>query len=96
VTTKTFTILNVEDLPNNRDLVRRILESQGYRVVDAVNGLEGIAKAIELRPDLILMDINLPDLDGFSVVTKIRNHPQLARTPIIALTARNVTDDAAT
>jgi signal transduction histidine kinase len=95
VTTKTFTILNVEDLPNNRDLVRRILESQGYRVVDAVNGLEGIAKATELRPDLILMDINLPDLDGFSVVTKIRSHPQLARIPIIALTARNVTDDAA-
>lgn len=93
MTTKTFTILNVEDLAHNRDLVRRILESQGYQVVDAPNGLEGISKAIELKPDLILMDINLPDLDGFSVVTKIRNHPQLAKTPIIALTARNVFDD---
>ena len=91
---KTFTILNVEDLQNNRDLVRRILESQGYRVVEAVNGLEGIAKATQIRPDLILMDINLPDIDGFSVVTKIRGESQLAKTPIIALTARNVSDDA--
>ena len=92
--TNTFTILNVEDLQNNRDLVRRILESQGYQVVDAVNGLDGISKAQELKPDLILMDINLPDIDGFSVVTKIRSFPPLVKTPIIALTARNVSDDA--
>ena len=91
--TNKFTILNVEDLQNNRDLVRRILESQGYKVVDAVNGLEGISKAQEIKPDLILMDINLPDLDGFSVVTKIRSYSPLAKTPIIALTARNVPDD---
>jgi len=93
VTTKMLTILSVEDLQSNRDLVRRILESQGYQVIDAINGLEGIAKAIELKPDLILMDINLPDLDGFSVVTKIRGHPQLAKIPIIALTARQVSND---
>lgn len=90
---KTFTILNVEDLQNNRDLVRRILESQGYDVVEAINGLQGIALATEIKPDLILMDINLPDIDGFSVVTKIRSHPQLTKTPIIALTARNESDD---
>ena len=94
VTTKAFTILNVEDLQNNRDLVRRILESRGYEVVEAVNGLEGIAKAVEVKPDLILMDINLPDIDGFSAVTKIRSHHDLANTPIVALTARNVSDDA--
>ena len=91
---KTYTILNVEDLQNNRDLVRRILESQGYQVIEAVNGLEGIAKATQLKPDLILMDINLPDIDGFSVVTKIRGNPLLSKTPIIALTARNVSDDS--
>ena len=67
------TILNVEDTPENRDLVRRILESEGYRVVDAVNALEGIEKAVEIHPDLILMDINLPDLDGFTAVTRIRS-----------------------
>ena len=88
-----FTILSVEDLKNNRDLVRRILESQGYKVVDAENGLEGVSKAVEISPDLILMDINLPDIDGFSAVTKIRSYPQLASVPIVALTARNVSDD---
>ncbi|MBE7471192.1 MAG: response regulator [Anaerolineales bacterium] len=77
----------------NRILVRRILESQGYQVIDAVNALEGIKKAVEIKPDLILMDINLPDLDGFTAVTRIRSFPQLTTVPIIALTARNVMDD---
>ena len=91
---KAYTVLNVEDLQNNRDLVRRILQSKGYNVVEAVNGLEGIAKAVEIKPDLILMDINLPDIDGFSAVTRIRSYSDLATVPIIALTARNVSDDA--
>ncbi len=86
-------ILNVEDTPENRLLVRRILESQGYEVIDAVNALEGIKKAVELEPDLILMDINLPDLDGFTAITRIRSFTQLRKTPIIALTARTVSDD---
>ncbi len=90
---ETFTILHIEDMPNNRDLVRRILQSKGYTVVEAENGLEGIQKAIETEPDLILTDINLPDMDGFSVVTRLRNHKPLANTPIIAITARNVADD---
>lgn len=87
------TILNVEDTHENRELVRRILESEEYRVVDAANALEGIKKAVELRPDLILMDINLPDLDGFTAVTRIRSYAHLRSVPIIALTARNVSDD---
>lgn len=87
------TVLNVEDTAENRHLVRRILESQGYQVVDAVNALDGIAKAAEVRPDLILMDINLPDLDGFTAVSRIRSFSYLSAVPIIALTARNVSDD---
>jgi signal transduction histidine kinase len=87
------TILNVEDTPENRELVRRILESEGYKVVDAVTALEGIEKAVELKPDLILMDINLPDLDGFTAVTRMRSYTQLHAVPILALTARNVSDD---
>lgn len=87
------TILNVEDNPENRELVRRILESEGYKVVDAVTALEGIEKAVELKPDLILMDINLPDLDGFTAVTRMRSYSQLNTVPILALTARNVSDD---
>lgn len=90
---KPATILNVEDTPENRILVRRILESRGYKVIDAVNALEGIQKATEIGPDLILMDINLPDLDGFTAITRIRSFPHLAAVPIIALTARNVSDD---
>lgn len=90
-----YTILNIEDAPENRMLVRRILESEGYRVVDTVNALEGIETAIEIQPDLILIDINLPDLDGFSVVTRIRNYPQLRMVPIVALTARTDSNDRA-
>jgi signal transduction histidine kinase len=86
-------ILNVEDISANRILVRRILESEGYRVEDAVTAIEGIEKASEIEPDLILMDINLPDLDGFAAVTRIRSISHLARIPIIALTARTVHND---
>ena len=87
------TVLNVEDTQENRDLVRRILESEGYQVVDAVTAIEGIEKAVKLRPDLILMDINLPDFDGFTAVTRIRSFSHLKSVPIIALTARTVSDD---
>jgi signal transduction histidine kinase len=86
-------ILNVEDIPENRNLVRRILESEGYRVVDATTALEGIEKAVVSKPDLILMDINLPDLDGFTAVTRIRSYDHLKSVPILALTARTVSDD---
>lgn len=88
-----YTILNVEDTPDNRNLIRRILESDGYRVIEAENALSGIEKAVQLLPDLILMDINLPDLDGFTAVTRIRSYDKLKTVPILALTARNVSDD---
>ena len=91
---KPHTILNVEDTHENRELVRRILESEGYRVVDAVNALQGIEKAREINPDLILMDINLPDLDGFTAVTRIRSYSHLKSVPILAITARTVANDA--
>ena len=87
------TVLNVEDVPENRNLIRRILESAGYQVVDAETALAGIEKANQIRPDLILMDINLPDLDGFTAVTRIRSFSHLGNVPIIALTARSVSDD---
>jgi signal transduction histidine kinase len=86
-------VLNVEDTAENRFLVRRILESEDYSVVDAENALEGIRKAVEISPDLILMDINLPDLDGFTAVTRIRSYDHLRTVPIIALTARTVSND---
>ena len=91
--TTSHTILNVEDNLENRALVKRILESEDYQVIDAGTALEGIEKAVEIKPDLILMDINLPDLDGFTAVTRIRSYAQLSSVPILALTARNVNDD---
>ncbi|MDM8529766.1 hybrid sensor histidine kinase/response regulator [Anaerolineales bacterium HSG25] len=87
------TILNVEDVQQNRDLIRRILESEGYRVVDAVSALEGIAMAKSIEPALILMDINLPDLDGFTAVTRLRSFPHINHVPIVAITARTVSND---
>lgn len=87
------TILYVEDNPENKLLVRRVLEAQGYRVVDADDGLSGIRMAQEIQPDLILMDINLPGMDGYEAATKIKSIPSLRHVPIVALTANVMQGD---
>src|SRR3989304_3997874 len=81
------TILQIEDNESNRTLVRRVLESRGYAVFDAEDGLSGIRRAQELRPDLILMDINIPGLDGCEAATRIRSIRELENIPIVAITA---------
>jgi signal transduction histidine kinase len=86
-------ILYVEDNPMNRDLVRRILTRSGYVVVEAQDGLSGIQVAQQERPDLILMDIMLPGMDGYQVTTKLKSLPELAHTPIVALTAKAMASD---
>jgi len=83
-------ILYIEDNEVNRKLVRRILEREGYTVIEAVDGLSGVRTALSEKPDLILMDINLPGLDGHEAATRLKSEPTLADTPIVALTA-NVT-----
>jgi signal transduction histidine kinase len=83
---KGATILHIEDDVEVRNLVRKILSLQGCRVIDASGGIAGAEFAIRERPDLILLDVNLPDLDGYDVATKIRSHPELRRVPIVALT----------
>jgi CheY-like chemotaxis protein len=80
-------ILHIEDNPHNRLLVRVVLEPAGYRVIDADDGLSGIEAALRERPRLILLDVNLPGLDGCAVATKLKTMPELATTPVIALTA---------
>lgn len=75
----------------SRLLVRRILEARGYTVLEAQTGLTGLQIAQAETPDLILMDLNLPDLDGYAVTTKLKRMSELQNTPIIALTA-NVMD----
>ncbi len=86
-------ILYVEDDPGSQTLVSRVLAAEGYRVVLANNGLEGIDVATREQPDLILMDINIGDLDGYAVTTKLRSIEELQHVPIIALTANVLKGD---
>ncbi len=87
------TVLYVEDNPGNRMLVRRILEAEGYAVLEAGDALEGLELAERQHPDLILVDINLPEMDGLALTTKIRENPFLAQTPIVAITANVMRGD---
>ncbi|MBI3596073.1 MAG: diguanylate cyclase [Nitrospirae bacterium] len=80
-------ILYIEDNAENRLLVRRVLETEGYLVLEAEDGISGIRKAKSEQPDLILIDIMMPGLDGREVTTRLRSIPHLEKTPIIALTA---------
>lgn len=86
-------ILYVEDNPQNMRLVRKILKHAGYTVLEAEDGLTGISVAETEKPDLILMDVNLPDIDGLEATQRIRKLPEIAKTPIIALTANAMVGD---
>lgn len=86
-------ILYVEDNPQNMRLVRKMLLIGGYEMIEAVDGLTGIEVAIREMPDLILMDMNLPDIDGMEATARLRKNPQTAHIPIIALTANAMHGD---
>ena len=77
-------ILVIEDTEDNRQIVRDLLESAGYELIEALDGLDGVAAAEREHPDLILMDIQLPGIDGYEATRRIRALPALARVPIIA------------
>jgi two-component system cell cycle response regulator DivK len=87
------TILYVEDNSDNRMLVRRILRAEGYDLIEATNAFEAIELLKNTTPDLILMDINMPEMDGYTLTTKIRSMPGLGRVPIVALTANVMRGD---
>lgn len=80
-------ILHIEDDSANRLLVRKILTPAGFEVVDAADGLEGIRKAMSEHPDLVLVDIAIPGLDGYEVTLRLRAEPALRHVPIVAITA---------
>jgi two-component system cell cycle response regulator DivK len=80
-------ILYIEDSPSNRLLVSRILLVEGYEVIEAEDGILGIELAKKEHPDLILMDMNLPDKDGYALTREIREIPELADIPVVAMTA---------
>ena len=87
------TILYVEDNLENRVLVRRILMSEDYAVLEAVNAAEALKILKNARPDLILMDINMPDIDGYTLTATIKAMPGFERVPILALTANVMRGD---
>jgi len=87
------TILYVEDNPDNRMLVRRILTAENYKLLEAMNAVQAINLLETTTPDLILMDINMPDMDGYTLTTRIRTMPGLERVPILALTANVMRGD---
>jgi len=87
------TILYVEDNPDNRLLVKRILLAEDYSLLEAIDGKDALNVLRTARPDLILMDINMPDMDGYTLTAKIKSLPGFERIPILALTANVMRGD---
>lgn len=87
------TVLYIEDNPQNMRLVRKMLKVGGYHMEEAVDGLSGLEIAKEIMPDLILVDINLPDIDGTEVTDRLKNDPAMSHIPIVALTANAMFGD---
>jgi len=86
-------VLYVEDNAENRLLVKRVLEAEGYSVLEAADGPSGLEVAAQTRPDLILLDINLPEIDGYDLARRFRDTPGLQQVPILAITANVMKGD---
>jgi two-component system, cell cycle response regulator DivK len=81
------TVLIAEDNPVNRELLRELLEIRGYAVIETCNGQEALEHLEKVLPDILLLDLNMPVLDGFATIEKIRKHPDWSRLPVLAVTA---------
>ncbi len=88
-------ILVVEDQEDNLRILRDLLGSAGYRMIEAATGRDGVALAERHHPDLILMDVQLPDFDGYEATRRIKANPSLRRTPVIAVTSYALSGDDA-
>jgi two-component system, cell cycle response regulator DivK len=86
-------ILYVEDNFENKLFVRRVIESMGHDMLEAENGLDSLVIAAEKVPDLILMDVNIPGMDGLETTAKMKQNPRLSHIPVIALTANAMKGD---
>jgi two-component system cell cycle response regulator DivK len=86
-------ILVIEDTEDNRQILRDLLGMAGYEMVEAHDGAEGVAKAAEHRPDLILMDIQMPVMDGYEATRRIKAIPELKSIPIVAVTSYALSGD---
>jgi two-component system cell cycle response regulator DivK len=90
---KKGTILYVEDNPDNRSLIRRVLEAEDYAVVEAINAQQALEKLDSSNIDLVLMDINMPDMDGYTLTAKIKAIQKFSKIPIVAVTANVMRGD---
>ena len=86
-------VLVIEDQEDNRRIMRDLLTGNGYEVIEVVNGLDGVAAAETSRPDLILMDIQLPGIDGYEATRRIKANPETRRIPIVVVTSYALSGD---
>lgn len=86
-------ILVVDDDSDNRTIVKLVLSRASYEVIEAENGMEAIEKAVRDRPDVILMDMSMPEMNGWEAASRLRGVPQTAQIPIIAFTAHALLGD---
>ena len=86
-------ILVIEDQEDNRQIVRDLVTASGYELLEATTGEDGIEAAAREKPDLILMDIQLPGIDGYEVTRRIKANPQLRQIPVIAVTSYALSGD---
>ena len=86
-------ILSVEDHESNRKIIRDLFTRKGYRVIEAVDGEEAVRMAKREKPDLILMDVQLPKMDGYEATRRIKADPELSRIPILAVTSYALSGD---
>ncbi len=86
------TVLLVEDTEDNRQMMKRLLEMSGFRVVEAINGVEAVEVASQEQPQIILMDLSLPFIDGLAATRRIRSLPALSKVPIVAVSAHDTAD----
>ena len=88
----TKNILIIDDEQNARVLIQEMLSPQGYEVLAAFKGAEGLREAEEQTPDLVLLDVEMPEMDGFDVLRRIRETPTTAAIPVVMLTARSIVE----
>jgi len=87
------TVLIADDKPECRELIRTVLQSCSYLILEASDGQEALEQALQARPDFILLDLHMPVLDGFDVIAALRREPGFAHTPVVALTASAMDGD---
>jgi CheY-like chemotaxis protein len=90
---ETETILVVDDNKDNVEIMRAFLDSRGYRVVCALDGRSALAKLEEVEPDLVLLDVMMPGMDGWQVCRTIKNHPEYGATRVVMVTAKGGFED---